>query len=104
MITQRGNSTLVSHGFGWSAKARCTTARWSRRTWSGIEAVAYQCIVVLQQCMAQYIRDDRRVYHEILATLAQSAADRGDNRGTYNIVKKLTGFRMRPPKFPKPSD
>ena len=98
MLTQRGAGTIVTYGFGWCAIARYAIARGCRQTWRCLEASAYGAIVLLQKNISQYIREDRRLYYDHLAIQAQTAATHGDLRGTYVIVKKLTGAPVKPPK------
>ena len=104
MVNRRGLATRVTHGFGWCAKARYDVVRQSFRVWRHAEIAAYQCIVLLQRCMNQHIRDDRKQYYERLAMDAQACARRGDLRGAYGIAKKLGGFRLRPPKAVRLAD
>ena len=67
-------------------------------------AVLSRCVAQLHYASSLHVVDDRRRYFEQLSMSAQLAAHNGDIRGTFSVVRKLSGFRIRPPKVIKLKD
>eukprot|EP00972_Heterocapsa_arctica_P097174 14336781-Heterocapsa_arctica.AAC.1 len=58
------------------------------------EAMAFSAIDKLHNSVPGMIFHDRMELYESMASKAQTAANHGDMRGTYSIVKRLSGFTI----------
>ena len=57
-----------------------------------------------QHGVTALIKADREDYYTRLAMTAHAASERGDMKGVFGVVKRLTGFSIRPPKTFKMND
>jgi hypothetical protein len=90
-------SDRIQLAHGWIAKAHIQSINLLAHKVSCAEAIAFQAIVVLADGVAPMILADRIAYFSQLALEAQRAADRGDSRGVFAVVKKLANSQKRPP-------
>eukprot|EP00973_Karenia_brevis_P092226 12411362-Karenia_brevis.AAC.1 len=60
--------------------------------------MAHYALTGLHWTLKQYILADRLQHLENLAASAQTAAANCDIRGAFGVVRKLRGFKPRPPK------
>ena len=88
----------VRRSLGWVAVARLKTERSVSMCIQKMEGMAFHSIVLLQSAAHSFITNDRLKHFADATIEAQKAFLRGDMRGTFAVVKRLAGHRIRPPK------
>ena len=97
-FTSGEDVSTVRRPTGWVAKSRCLAAMVTAASYCRLEAMAFHAISVLQRTSHTFILQDRLRHFADAAVQAQKAFLRGDMKGTFAVVKKLSGCRIRPPR------
>ena len=89
------NHLPYSGSLGWVAAASVDTCRRAYLFLCRISAVASRSTALLHFAAGRNVSRDRAVHFESLPVSAQKSALDGNIRGTFTIIKKMTGFRLR---------